>query len=291
MCLSDLHPHPLQAKYFDAPANDEVLKESLQEGQDVPIEVLPANNAAGLEANTIVAGHRRAQLLKELGKTHALVVVRDDLLQATAEDVEAIFLGSNFHRRQLHPVDEALIAKRLLVLKHQREGNLPPSFAHIVNCVAEVMPHKDIKTWRRYAHLLNAPEEVIKAVRDGRLNLVHGARVHSLPIKIQTKIAAQIAKAATRDVNALVKKHFKASRRKHNDLAIFLATTEKITPKLLELDQTHAYLFYSEAERLKKAQQLLNHLVSLVPSSPPPAPWQQFMESAEESELAGTVQS
>ena len=291
MCLSDLHPHPLQAKYFDAPANDEALRESLREGQDVPIEILPANNAAGLEANTIVAGHRRAHLLQELGKTHALVIVRDDLLQATAGEIETIFLGSNLHRRQLHPVAEVLAAKRLLVLKHQREDRLPPSLAHVVNCVAAVMPHKDAKTWRRYAQLLDAPDEIIKAVRDGRLNLVHGARVHSLPVKTQAKIAAQIVKAGSSDVNALVKKHFKTPRRKHNDLAVFLAATEKVAPKLLELDQTHAYLFYSEAERLKKAQQLLNHLVSLVPSSPPPAPWQQFLESAEESELAGTVQS
>jgi ParB-like chromosome segregation protein Spo0J len=124
MSLALLKPHPLQSEFYAdcTPADDEALAADLRtRGQQAPIIIMPAGNAAGLPAGTILDGHRRATLMAANGETKALVVVRDDLKNASSNEVEAEFLNYNFMRRQQHPLDQAKVAKRLFEIEKKRE--------------------------------------------------------------------------------------------------------------------------------------------------------------------------
>lgn len=196
MNLSKLRPYPLQADYYDppSPAAQEALAADLREhGQRDAIHIMPARNKAGLPANTVLDGHLRAELLAANGEVETDVFVRNDLVAEDRATVDAIFLGYNSNRRQLHPLDQILIAVRLFELQVGRKLDRLSSWDR-----AELQRQLKQRTGQgsrnvaRYLRVVNTPREVQRAVRDGRLPLVAASQVEGLPRERQEKIASLI---------------------------------------------------------------------------------------------------
>jgi ParB/RepB/Spo0J family partition protein len=197
MAISRLQPHPLQKITFgqtSAEDDAQLAKDLRERGQLDPIIVMPRGNAAGLPAWTILDGHRRIQLLKAAGHKEVKVLVREDLRNATTEQVEKEFLSSNFQRRQLHMLDRARIAKRLYELERKRSGSTLSSWemTEARDRVGKTFGMSP-RNLSRYWLVLETPLAIQQAVRAERLNLVAAARIAGLPQEKQNTIAAHIA--------------------------------------------------------------------------------------------------
>jgi hypothetical protein len=197
MKLADLKPHPLQQTFYSACTadDDKALADDLrQRGQLSPIIIMPAKNAAGLPPGTIMDGCRRARLMQANRVTKANVLFRHDLKDADATTVEAEFLKYNFTRRQLHPLDKARVAQRLFVLERKRKSIKSLSWTEVAEMrdrVGKVFGMSG-RNLDRYLRVLETPMSVQNAVRDGRLKLVLGAKIASLPSEQQHAIATRI---------------------------------------------------------------------------------------------------
>jgi hypothetical protein len=192
-----LKPHPAQRDYYGhttTPTEDDALRRDLQEnGQRDPIHVMPPKNKAGLPAYTVLDGRRRAAGLEAIGKKEADVVVRHDLTDADAATVEAVFLGFNVGRRQLHPLDKARVVLRLYELEKGRsQGRLYRGEVGEARDRVGAAIGMSGRNLQRYFRVLLTPLEVQLAVRDGRLPLVMGERVECFEKIKQADVAARI---------------------------------------------------------------------------------------------------
>jgi hypothetical protein len=197
MRLVNLKPHPLQSTFYgDCSETDDVTlaADLRQRGQQSPIIVMPTGNAASLPPGTILDGHRRARLMRANGETHAIVVVRDDLKDASTSAVEAEFLKYNFTRRQLHPIDKARVAQRLYLLERNKKplnALGPKENLGMRDRVGKIL-NMSGRNLDRYLRVLETPIPIQNAVRDGRLKLVLGAKIGILPKYEQQRIADAI---------------------------------------------------------------------------------------------------
>lgn len=197
MSLAALKPHPLQLCFYDDSnaVDDESLAADLRRrGQQSPIVVMPENNAANLPGGTMLDGCRRARCLKDSGETDAMVVVRHDLKDASAAAVEAEFLKYNFTRRQLHPLDKARVAQRLYVLERSKKTVNDLGFKETLamrDRIGKILGMSG-RNLDRYLRVLETPVPIQNAVRDGRMKLVMGAKIATLPQYEQEKIAEAI---------------------------------------------------------------------------------------------------
>jgi ParB-like chromosome segregation protein Spo0J len=121
--LKDLKPFPLQADFFDelsAPDLKALADDIARNGLRQPIQVLPKNDA-GYPADTVIAGHQRKRALESLGRTEAEVLVRHDLADKDAREVEKAFLEDNQNRRHLDRLAKARVALRLCEIKRKAQ--------------------------------------------------------------------------------------------------------------------------------------------------------------------------
>jgi ParB-like chromosome segregation protein Spo0J len=175
--------------------DNKALAEDLHlRGQRDPIIIMPANNAAGLPANTILDGHRRIEAMLANGQTEADVLVREDLKDADEQTVTAAFLGFNLLRRQLHPLDKARVVQQLFVAKAGvplndldmwKRGELRDRIGESLG-----MSGRNLD---RYLRVLETPLEIQHAVRDRRLKLVPASRIALLSCQDQQQIVQRIA--------------------------------------------------------------------------------------------------
>jgi ParB/RepB/Spo0J family partition protein len=194
--LGELIDFPEQAKYFPPLSADDsasLADDIKRNGLRCPIEILPENEA-GFPAQTIIKGHERRLALQALGKKYATVIVRVDLATASKTAIEQEFLEDNVNRRQLHPLDKARAAHRLLEIDE-----------------SATKPHADLSVERprlrerigkaigvsgrmvsRYIRVLSTPPEVQDAVRDGHITMVLADKVAGLDKKAQRVIASEL---------------------------------------------------------------------------------------------------
>lgn len=197
MRLEGLRPHPLQNVFYSgcSSEDDPALAESLREsGLQHPLVAAPMTNEDGTVGYLLLDGHRRLRLLQQMGKSEALVLVREDLADAKPAEIEAEFLKYNFCRRQLKTIQKARAAKRLFELEKGKDFDR-----------FSVWDHADFKTrigivlemsgrnLDRYLRLLETPTEIQNAVEDGRLTLVLGAKVAMLAADQQKDLSERIA--------------------------------------------------------------------------------------------------
>lgn len=195
--LGQLKPFPAQAAFFNDLSDTELqaLADDIREhGLKYPIEVMPAKNAAGLPANTIVSGHQRKRALVLNGESVAPVVIRKDLATASMDQVEKHFIQENTLRRQLEPLDRAFAALRLFEIERGRKRRdiATDELAETRDRVGAMVGISG-RHLERYWRVLEAPLEVQAAVRGRQLPVALGARVAAMPKKIRAEIAARIA--------------------------------------------------------------------------------------------------
>jgi hypothetical protein len=207
MLLANLKPHPLQATFASvcSPADDQALAQDIKaNGIREPIQVLPADNAAGLPGATILDGHRRVAALISIGETEALVVVRHDLATASAAEVEHTYLNFNLLRRHLRPLEKARIALRMRELARKLaipiHGNLRDYLGQMLG--------QSGRNLSRYLALLETPVEVQNAVDGGLLPLVLGARIATLSKGSRQTIASRISTlTSATEIKAVIREY------------------------------------------------------------------------------------
>ena len=200
--IAELHPHSLQALNYPpcTEEEDRALMASLHaEGQKSPVIILPDG--------TILDGHRRVTLLKQLGITEVWVEVRHDLANADPAVIEQTFLQYNFNRRQLHPLDMARIARRLYELEKKRSfKDLSPGRQNEArDRVGKLLGGVSGRNLQRYMNILKTPAEVQKAVKAGHLKLVLAEKIAGLSPEVQNEIGLQMALLTGKGaINAMV---------------------------------------------------------------------------------------
>lgn len=229
MLLKDLKAHPLQPQYFadTAPDEDRTLAADLrQHGQLSPIVVMPPDNAAGLPGGTILDGHRRARFMAENGETHAEVLVRDDLKEASEERVELEYLKFNVLRRQLGPLTKARHGMRIFELERHRNVRLERSGseADARDRVGEILRVSG-RHLQRYWNVLKTPLEVQDAVERRLLSVVMAEKVVQLSRSAQAELAAKLKaladpRQAGRVVREWLPRQFAAGDRRAEKTAI-----------------------------------------------------------------------
>ncbi|MGA2500398.1 MAG: ParB N-terminal domain-containing protein [Tepidisphaeraceae bacterium] len=212
LTLSELRPYPRQCDFFDActAAEDELLLADIQRhGLHVPIDVLPADNAAGLPGLTILDGHRRVQLVRQLHRETIPCCVRNDLMDKTATEIEATFLQLNLNRRHLSSLARARIALRLFELERRRDRNTIRAGEE--REARDRVGRQIGMTGRHLARLwrvLRTPPGVQRAVDAVGLDCTLASRVAGLAASEQEQIAVELAAAQTRgEANAIVRRH------------------------------------------------------------------------------------
>jgi ParB-like chromosome segregation protein Spo0J len=274
--IATLCPHPLQGAFYEPmPAAElQALAQSMdRQGLLEPIDVMPANKA-GLPPGTVIDGHCRIEAGKLLGWKHIDGRIRTDLAGADAATVELAYLNANQARRHSHPLDRAAV----LLRQYELEKGKPRSeiaadgteAARARDRIGQIIGMSG-RNLQRYFAVLMTPRPVQRAVRDGHVPLVMGAKIALLEPAARELIAHQLdalddpAEAKAIVAGALVPK--KASRRGKagGRLSRFVKRLRQELKALLDIDER---LLANEVRKhvqvLKEAIVSINRLVSTV---------------------------
>ena len=193
--LKDLIPFPVQKDFFDDLSEEDlqVLADNIaRNGLRHNIEVLPENKA-GYPPNTILTGHQRLRALLLNDESEAEVIVRYDLAEADATEIEREFLEDNKDRRQLDALAKARVALRLFEIE---QGKGRGKLSRCDDGEARDRVGRAIgmsgRNLQRYFLILKAPVDVQNAFRSQKLTLVEAGKVALLGNKDQEKVAARI---------------------------------------------------------------------------------------------------
>lgn len=205
----ELRQHPLQNQvYFPCSSADDrnLEKDIAAFGIQVPIDVMPAKNKAGLPAHTMTDGHRRREIAMKLHLAVVPVRVRDDLADMTRAEIFAWFLRQGMDRRNLDPVEKVSLAfKHYCVISGKRLEDLDYRDPAAKQYVAEYLG-QNVRNISRHARLLSAPSDIQAAVKRGDLPLTVGERVADLPPEDQQALVKTIKSASEpKKVLALVR--------------------------------------------------------------------------------------
>jgi len=266
--LEKLRPHPSQKKYFGSFGGFEyqTLKTDIAaNGQLVPIDVMPADNAAGLDPYTIISGHTRCKILIELGFEKGRVRIRHDLADASREEIDSMFLTDNIARRQLSKLARAKIALELYRLRLKTlEVNKSELLSREVirEEIAGIVDMKP-RNMQRYFSLLEAPDAVHEAFEADRITLVDGSRFILLDEEAQDAILDQLNADPKRKVKIGSANGSKGMHKKPNDaLATFVRNLVKGGVDLADrVDKVGLSVIEKHEQSLQDAKALIEQLL------------------------------
>lgn len=203
--LHRLRDHPQQATIFhdlEGIEFEEFVASIRREGIKVPIEVTPEG--------VTIDGHQRRRAAERLGLTEVPVLVRHDLTGDPAASDRA-HLKANLHRRQLSPIDQVRIARRLAEIEAGRPASRMTT--RELKALSRHVSDRMGLSPRHVQRLLNIsmlPMSIQKAFAAGGLTVVEADRVSRLTVRSQEKIAAEIE--AGEDPARIVKPYFAAQK-------------------------------------------------------------------------------
>lgn len=261
--IDSLHPHPLQSAYYSACTEEEdrALLGSLQkEGQKQPVVILPDG--------TILDGHRRVILLKQLGITEVWVEVREDLANADPSTIEKAFLEYNFNRRQLHPLDQARIGLRLYEIERQRpfdklSGGRQKEARDRVGKLLGVSG----RNLQRYMNILRTPPAIQHAVKAGYLTTKLAESIFRTAVELQNELATQLkdvkdAKTATSLVSLYLPVRAASADAAADAVTAFVRCLRSNLSQLLpHLNRIDADVVLPHRRTLRQGQDLIRRLL------------------------------
>jgi len=201
--LADLIEYPVQEQFFGNYGEGEyelLLEDIRRNGLKVPIDVLPADNAAGLDENTMLGGHTRRRALLEIGEEYTVALVRYDLAGESRDALDLLFLLDNTARRQMTPFERGRAAVRMFQI--ERKALRGDDERHPLGAVALREKIGKIfgitgRNLLRYFHVLAAPPEIQRAFEGRKIKLVEAEKVGALPPRERAKIAERLKKGET----------------------------------------------------------------------------------------------
>src|SRR3989338_5800015 len=152
--VNDIVENPHQPRSFFAPADLEDLINSIEE-HGILQPLIVTRRANGYE---LIAGERRLRAARTLGHKTVPVIIRD----ATEQQKLELALIENIQRQDLNAVEEAIAFKALI-----QEFNLTQE--HVAKRVG-----KSRSSVTNILRLLELPEDILQALKEGRLTKSHG---------------------------------------------------------------------------------------------------------------------
>ncbi len=181
-------PSPYQPrKYFDEKSVRKLAKSINDIGMIQPIVVRKKG-----EYFELIAGERRLEALKFLGKKEAPAIIKE------ASDIEAfrMTLEENIRRENLNPLEIAEAIKQM----KEKFGLTDEKLGKILNMSRPLITN--------YLRLLNLPTEIKKGIEKGEITFGHAKSLVSLDKDEMLKIYRKIIKnkLSVRDTEKLAKK-------------------------------------------------------------------------------------
>jgi ParB-like chromosome segregation protein Spo0J len=268
--VASLLPFPKQETYFPGLSDydlRQLAREIDRDGLQQKIEILPRNKA-GYPPNTILRGHQRLRALKLLGRETTDVLVRYDLVDATVDEIERVFLGENVNRQQLDPLSKARAALRMIEIE---KGQILSDASQYERCKIRERIGKVIgmcgRNLDRYFGVLETPVPVQDAFRAGKLTLIEADKVSRLSPEVQEEIAAAIKSGL--DPREVVAKHLPKKsprhKRQHDALVAFCKNLEIAHADLADrVDSVSEHMIRKLLLTLEKGRQLIRRLLKRV---------------------------
>ena len=197
LSISEIEPNRGQPRQeFDEEKIAELCASIKEHGVLSPLLVRPMPTGR----YEIVAGERRWRASRMAGLSEVPVVIRE----LTDENAYELSLVENLIREDLNPVEEALGYKNL---------------ADTFNMTQEVIAQRVGKSRSAVANamrLLSLPDEVLEALKEGRISQGHARALLPLPEDKAGDLAVRIAeeKLSVREVENLVKEALNESKGK-----------------------------------------------------------------------------
>lgn len=226
--LSKLKDHPKQAEFFGDLSEAEtkaLAKDMDKNGQRTPIDVLPDG--------TIIGGHQRVRVARQLKWKQIEVKVHHDLAAAGPHAVEELFLADNLHRRHLSPLTRARCISRLIEIEMERNPKKQWRGCHEqVKAEIAAQLKMSLRTVNRYLLILEAPPAVQSAFDRGEIKLTDAGRVALLDKRTQAEIARRIA--AGEVPKAVVAAYLPKSDGRHRNVGDAVASADRAFVKILD---------------------------------------------------------
>lgn len=273
--LDQLVRHPKQDDFFERPTQDavETLADDIRRnGLREPIEVLPPAQKGRRKEYQILSGHTRKEALELLGRTEVEVIVRYDLRDADADEVECHLLEANQNRRHLDKLTQARIAKRLYMReKRATRGRLSSSQQGELRELIGKKIGMSGRNLDRYMRLLDTPIEVQNAFCSGKLSLVLAGKVAGLNAKDQQVVAGRIRAGETPKV--VLEDYFTPTKGRHVKVADAMASIvrglERGQQDLADrIDEVSSKLVKKHMAGLKKGKRFLGELMARADTDP-----------------------
>ena len=173
MPIVDLKTHPLQGEiYFELSEIEfEALKADIEENElRDPIEVA----ADG----TIIDGHQRVEVFKQLGREAISAVVVDDTLTET--ELTDRYLKRNLTRRQLDKLGIARVVRAQTKQECKEKGTFDFEDRFLNNLMRAFAYSCSERTAKRYMKLVELPNLIQVAVSSGQLQLTTALKFTSI---------------------------------------------------------------------------------------------------------------
>lgn len=235
--ISLLRPHPKNTEYFSSPTEEErgALRRSIAaEGIRDPLKVTPDY--------TVVSGHVRLEIAKELGMEKVPVQIVD----GEPEYLEYLLIADNEERRVCNdPVKKAKRAEFLKRYWGVREGkkrqNVVESSGKTISDVAEAIG-EDVRTTQRLLKLNDLIPELQELVSQAKLSQTAAYSLAFLSPEEQCQLLQTLGEAG---VSALSVKEAQELRR---ELEAARKEKETLHDRLAELEEEKAAVAHQLAD-------------------------------------------
>ncbi len=151
--VTKIHPNPHQPRHYFSPGELEDLIASIKEHGILQPLIVTKDG----EAYELVAGERRLRAARTLGLNQVPAIVRE----ATEQQKLELALIENIQRQDLNAVEEAYAYKALIEEFQLTQEDVARRVGKNRSTVANIL------------RLLDLPEEILQAVREGRIMKSH----------------------------------------------------------------------------------------------------------------------
>jgi ParB family chromosome partitioning protein len=185
--LVDFHNHP-----FFVPGEDDssikTLAESIRENGVLTPAIVRKLEDGRYE---LISGHRRRLACKVAGLATMPVIVKE---YASEDDAITAVINANLQRKEMLPSEKARVyGLRYEVLKHQGKATVEKNGEEIsgnsLKLIGQTTGDSE-KTVQRYMTLLRLTGELLDMVDSGKLSVMCGVELSSLPEDAQKKVLA-----------------------------------------------------------------------------------------------------
>ena len=185
--LQDFHNHPFLVPTEDDDSIKALAKSIAENGVLIPAIARKLKDGR----YELISGHRRRRACKVAGLATMPVIVKE---YASEDDAITAVINANLQRKEMLPSEKARVyGLRYEVLKHQGKATVEKNGEEIsgnsLKLIGQTTGDSE-KTVQRYITLLRLTGELLNMIDSGKLSVMCGVALSSLPEDAQKKVVA-----------------------------------------------------------------------------------------------------